>query len=264
MLASGLLAVPGVASAEDRVLCQMSGSELDEISGLAYSNRHAGIVWTHNDSGGGATVYALDTRTCDVRATVTLVGMPGIDPEAIAASIDARGRPVLWLADIGDNARKRPRVFLYRFVEPDTLSDRAVSARKFVVRYPKPVDAEAVLVGAKALWIISKDGTAGTVWKVRLPLRKKANLARRVGREGAFVSDAAMAPNGRYYVVRDYSEARVYQGSPPGRLVDRFGLPGQIQGEAITWMPDGQGFLIASERDPRLIEVTWSPPRRAR
>ncbi|MEK9736439.1 MAG: hypothetical protein VW239_03860 [Candidatus Nanopelagicales bacterium] len=259
LLTSGLLAAPGAARADDRVLCSISAPGLQEISGLAYSPRHSGIVWTHNDSGGGAKVYALDTATCEVRATVTLGGMPGIDPEAIAASVNSRGRPVLWLADIGDNSHQRPRVFLYRFIEPDTLTDQTVQARKFVVRYPKPVDAEALLVGPKALWIISKDATAGAVWKVRLPLRKKVNRARKVGSEGAFVSDTSMAPDGRHFVVRDYSEARVYRGLPPGLLVDRFALPGQIQGEAITWTLDGRGFLVASERDPRLIQVPWSP-----
>jgi hypothetical protein len=57
--AAVLLAPAGVARADVTELCRFDGERLAEISGLAYSTLHEGIVWAHNDSGGGARLYAL-------------------------------------------------------------------------------------------------------------------------------------------------------------------------------------------------------------
>ena len=64
-----------------------------------------------------------------------------------------------------------------------------------------------------------------------------------------------MRPGGGY-AVRDYSEVRIYSGSPPGALEARMPLPEQVQGEAMTWTPDGTALIVASEGDDRLLLVT--------
>jgi hypothetical protein len=37
-------------------------------------------------------------------------------------------------------------------------------------------------------------------------------------------------------------------------------LPEQVQGEAMTWTPDGTALIIASEGDERLLQVTVDAP----
>ncbi len=76
-----------------------------------------------------------------------------------------------------------------------------------------------------------------------------------VGTARSQVTDAAMAPGGKRYVVRDYLSAEVFTGTPPGQAQARFGLPFQPQGEAVTWTADGKGLIVASERSGELIEV---------
>jgi Tol biopolymer transport system component len=82
------------------------------------------------------------------------------------------------------------------------------------------------------------------------------NIARKIRQEGGLVTDGAVLTDGRRYVLRDYDDAYVYAGLPPGRLIATVPLPFQLQGEAITWSPDGRSLLIASERDKRLLRVT--------
>jgi hypothetical protein len=37
-------------------------------------------------------------------------------------------------------------------------------------------------------------------------------------------------------------------------------LPEQVQGEAMTWTPDGTALIIASEGDDRMLQVTVDAP----
>ena len=78
----------------------------------------------------------------------------------------------------------------------------------------------------------------------------------KLGPARAMVTDAAMAPDGQRYVVRDYLSAEVFTGDPIGQPQARFRLPIQPQGEAITWTRDSRSLIVASEGSGDLIEVT--------
>ena len=240
-------------------LCRFDGSRLSEISGMATSVRHPGIVWVHNDSGDAARIYALDTSTCEIAATVRIGNMKARDLEAIASGRDARGRPVLWIADIGDNRDSWSNVSVTRIREPKRLRDATLRGTTFRFTYDdRPHDAEALLAAANAphLWVVSKQLANGTLFALPRPLRAdRLNVATAVRREEGLVTDGAVSPDGRRYVLRDYFDAFVFDGPPPGREVTRFSLPVQAQGEAIAWTTDGRALLIASERENRLLRV---------
>ena len=247
-----------VAQADDSELCRISDTRLTEISGLAYSQLYDDIVWTHNDSGGGPKLYAIDTRSCETAAVLTMRGVPARDIEAIAAGVNAIGERVLWVADIGDNTASRTTVSIYEVREPRNLVSQKVTPKRYQVRYSQPQDAEALVAdpASDRLWIISKGVLGGSVWEVPSPLWPgKVPALRKIGEEEGFVTDAAMSPDASRYAVRDYSEVRIYKGRPAGELIARMPLPDQVQGEAVTWTPDGRALLIASESDDRLIRV---------
>jgi hypothetical protein len=82
------------------------------------------------------------------------------------------------------------------------------------------------------------------------------NIASKLRAEGGLITDGAISPDGTKYVLRDYVNAVVYSGLPPGREIARIALPYQFQGEAITWSADSRSLLIASERDDRLLKVS--------
>ncbi|HET9048210.1 MAG TPA: hypothetical protein VFN29_04510, partial [Chiayiivirga sp.] len=78
----------------------LTDARLDEVSGLAVSRRHPGIVWVHNDSHDANTLHAVDENG-QVRASVDLP-VPNVDWEDIA-SYEREGRTYLLVADTGDN-----------------------------------------------------------------------------------------------------------------------------------------------------------------
>jgi hypothetical protein len=260
-LAAALLAGPSAlpAAAADRVVCRFADARFTEISGMTYSAQHAAVLWLHNDSGGGPVIYAVSAATCRTLATVTITGIEARDLEGIATGVDERGRPVLWLGDIGDNRDSWPEVRLHRIREPARLVDATVPARTFRFTYrDRPHDAETVLASPALgpVWVVTKQLARGRVYRLPSDLSvTRLNVARPVARVGGLVTDGSISPDGSRYVLRDYVNALVYQGAPPGRLVATIPLPLQFQGEAITWTPDGQALLVASERDDRLFRV---------
>jgi len=255
-----LLAPAGVARAEVTELCRFDGDRLAEISGLAYSTLHEGIVWAHNDSGGGPRLYALDVEQCKIRAVLRVRGIAPRDPEAIALGTGPTGSPAIWWADVGDNTSSRRFVEIHQIPEPTRLRSATVSATTTRVRLEGRQDSEALLADGDRLWLIGKGLIDGNVWELPHPLPPDREArARVIGTEEALVTDAAMRPGGGY-AVRDYSEVRIYSGLPPGTLVSRMPLPEQVQGEAMTWTPDGTALLIASEGDDRLLQVTVDVP----
>jgi len=263
-IAIALAAVAVLAASPSRAdateLCRFNGDRLAEISGLAYSSTHEGIVWAHNDSGGGAKLYAIDVADCRIRAVLTVRGVTAQDPEAIATGTGSTGTPVIWWGDVGDNTAERRHVEIHEIPEPRRLRDATVDATTYRVRLDEPEDAEALLADGDRLWLIGKGLLGGTVWQLPTPLRSdRASRARAVGEEEALVTDAAMRPGGGY-AVRDYSEVRIYSGLPPGELRARTPLPDQVQGEAMTWTPDGAALIVASEGDNRLLLVPIDVP----
>lgn len=263
-IAITLGAVTVIAAAPSRAetteLCRFDSDELAEISGLAYSSVHEGIVWAHNDSGGGPKLYAIDVADCGIRAVLTIRGVAARDPEAIAIGTSSTGASVIWWGDVGDNTAERRRVEIHEIPEPRRLRDASVDAITYPVRLDEPEDAEALLADGDQLWLIGKGLLGGTVWQLPTPLSTDgASRARAVGEEEALVTDAAMRPGGGY-AVRDYSEVRIYSGVPPGKLLARTPLPDQVQGEAMTWTPDGTSLIVASEGDDRLLLVPIDVP----
>ena len=261
IIAAAAATMPAAAArAEVTELCRFDGKRLAEISGLAYSALHEGIVWAHNDSGGGARLYALDVQSCEVRAVLRVRGIEARDPEALATGTSATGAPALWWGDIGDNTASRGFVEVHEIPEPADLRNARVSATTYRVRLEDRQDSEALLADGDRLWLIGKGLVQGNVWALPQPLRAdRPARARVVGMEEGLVTDAAMRPGGGY-AVRDYSEVRIYSGMPPGTLEARMPLPEQVQGEAMTWTPDGTALIVASEGDDRLLLVPVDAP----
>ena len=125
---------------------------------------------SYGDSGHRAELYAVgsDGRTL---ATLTLAGVEARDWEALAAGRDDRGRPALFVGDIGDNQGVWPSVTVYRAAEPARLRDATVPAQAYRLRYPDgPRDAEALLVdpGSNRLYVASKE--EAVEWAKRAPI----------------------------------------------------------------------------------------------
>jgi hypothetical protein len=246
------LALPALAHAQEgedaTVALRLQDPRIHESSGLALSRRHQGVLWTHNDSGDAPRLYAVGAEGRTV-ATLTLAGVDARDWEALAAGRDDRGRPALFVGDIGDNNGVWPDVSVYRVPEPARLLDVTVPAVRYRLRYPDGShDAEALLVDPRSnrVYVATKDVAGGGLYRAPAPLRPdRVNTLRRVARVPPVITDGAFTPNGRGLVLRDYQAAYVYR--TPGRRAGSFELPLQFQGESLTFTADGRSVLAGSE-----------------
>jgi hypothetical protein len=252
LAAALLLGLAVGASAQEvegaEVAVRLEDQRILESSGLALSRRHEAVLWTHNDSGGGPQLYAVgsDGRTL---AALTLRGAEARDWEGMATGRDDRGRPALFVGDIGDNNGVWPEIAVYRVPEPASLRDATVPAVRYRLRYADgPRDAEALLVDPRSnrLYVASKDASGGSLYRAPARLRSdQVNVLRRVARVPPVVTDGAFLPDGRGFVLRDYQGAFLYRA--PGRRAGPFELPLQLQGESITATADGRAVLAGSE-----------------
>ena len=248
------------AEVRSEVLCTIADPRLTEISGMAPSSLHENVMWVHNDSGDAARLYALSLQDCNVVGELTLRDVSARDLEGLAAGVDAQGRPVLWVGDIGDNLDSWDSVAIYRVREPKNLGKKSARAQEFRFTYKdRPHNAETILADPDSpqLWIVTKQLASGSIYELPAKLsRTQINIATKVISVGGLVTDGAVNPNGSGFVLRDYFDAHFYNGMPPGEFSEKQALPAQIQGEAIAWMPDGQSLVIAGEGDDRLIAVS--------
>ena len=258
---------PAVAVDGVTEVCTFTDERFTEISGMTYSQQHDDVIYLHNDSSGGPLVYAVDARTCETLATLTIDGIEARDIEAIASGRNAKGRPVLWVGDIGDNRSSWPEVRLHRVREPKVLRDRTLSARTYRFTYPdRPLNAEALLADPDStrVWVVTKQLAKGTMYALPQRMsRSEVNVATAVTSTGALVTDGSVSPDGTRFALRDYVDAEVYAGLPPGEDPQTVYLPLQLQGEAMTWTQDGGALLVASERDDRLLRVDLPVQSRA-
>ncbi|MEI7033517.1 WD40 repeat domain-containing protein [Streptomyces pratensis] len=222
---------------------------ITESSGLAASRVHPGVYWTHNDSDDGPYVYAVDSRTGKTVATITLRGV-GEPRDVEAVSIGPDGD--LYVGDIGDNLDGAwDHVWIYRFPEPDTLRDAAVTAVQYDVTYADGArNAEALMVHPKngRVYIASKNEGGGGLYEGPARLSTgSANVFRRVD-EVPWVTDGAFSPDGTRLALRSYFSAREY-AFEDGRLgEDRaVAAPFQRQAESVTYTADGSALMFGTE-----------------
>ncbi|MEV6961051.1 WD40 repeat domain-containing protein [Streptomyces sp. NPDC051207] len=267
ILLVGALAVPAPpASAADDGFT-IRDPRITESSGLAASRQHPGVYWTHNDQDEGAHLYAVDSRTGETVATVTLtgVGTPR-DVEAIAVGPDNQ----LWVGDIGDNdGVVWPYVWVYRLPEPKTLKDQKVRATQYVVTYSDgPRDAESLVVHPKTgrVYLIDKQENGGHLYAGPAELSASgSNTFRPVAPVDLWATDAALSPDGRHLAVRGYFGGIWYDwnGGEPKRR-GRLKVPLQSQGESVTYSADGTRILYGSEGVESPVEAEVAPGRDAK
>lgn len=273
-------------AAERWPAASVSSDELVEISGLAASRTNAGVLWAHNDSGDAARVFALDVSGGHL-ATYTLAGADALDWEGMAMGPSAaRDASELYLGDIGDNARARPEVIVYRVREPAVDRGAApfvgtlAGIERLTLRYPDGAhDAETLLVDPVSadLIIVTKDAGGSEIF--RAPVTIDANSTATlelVGRidfsqlkrrsefpadapplaraGGALATGGDISPSGDLIAIRTYSAVWMWSrgaGQSVGEALAaapcEAASPAEQQGEAIAFDAGGRGYFTASE-----------------
>ncbi len=86
---------------------RVESGEIKESSGITSSKCQPDVLWTHNDSGDGAFIYAIDGKGRDL-GRWKVENAENVDWEDIASAKDESGSCFLYIGDIG-NGRKNPR-----------------------------------------------------------------------------------------------------------------------------------------------------------
>jgi hypothetical protein len=225
-----------------------------------------------NDGGDLPRIFAINS-TGKLLGTYRVVGAINVDWEDIASGPAADGGPALYIADIGDNEKRRDAVVVYRVKEPDLAgggeSGQTESAEPFQFRYPDGAhNAEALIVDPESgrMYVITKTQSSPcSVYRSPWPLKLGEPMTFEVVNGVAaaaisqlrFVTGAAASPDGNRVAIRTYFSAFELL-RPPGKGFESIfdsspssvALPLEQQGEAIAYTRDGRYLVTTSELLP--------------
>ncbi len=258
----------------------LQDERIAESSGLARSLHDDTLLWTHNDSGGDAAVFALSPDG-STRARLLLDGVDAFDWEDMASGPGPDGRPSLFLGDVGDNVENGPsrdHMLLHVVPEPDLAdvpvgADVTAAAVTYELAWPTGFnDCETVLVDPATgdVYLVTKTylGTS-EVHRVVLPAVPDGRITTTPVAAISFLvplppdptpsgpisyagfgaaTGGDISPDGTRVAVRTYEdllEWTITDGDVAGAFLsapERIDLPAAPQGEALAYAADGSLF----------------------
>jgi hypothetical protein len=111
-----------------RVVGHIANPDITEASGLVVSKCQPGVFWTHNDSGDGPFIYAIDSSGQNL-GTWKVTNAENQDWEDIAEFKGPDGTCYVYIGEIGDNSIRRSVHSIYRVREP-IVSEQAKGTRQ--------------------------------------------------------------------------------------------------------------------------------------
>lgn len=244
-----------------------------EASGIAHSLINENVLYTHNDSGGEASVFAIDTEG-KLLAEIVIDGAKNRDWEDIATSIDPLdGKAYIYIGEIGDNGSRHPSVKVYRAPEPvitkvDSVYHVSAVQTYSIVYEDGPRDAEALFVEPKTgdIYIISKREERVGIYQVSYPQSTlEVNTAKKLGTMNmSWVTAADISPDGKYILVKNYPGIRRYKKGKRRTVLNALSGKGKSmpyslepQGEAVCFDAKGRGYYTLSEASGDAPQVLY-------
>lgn len=261
---------PSTGAAEN--LGDLADDALVESSGLLVSRRSPDVLWSHNDSGDTARLFAL-ARDGSALGTWTLDVVDG-DWEDLAWATDPdTGEPLIFAGDIGSFGMARDTVVVYVLDEPevDTAAEPTVHAVErwstLTLHSPEVLNFDNMLVDPDTgdLYLLSdaEDGRSVLLRKPAPHLDGDDVTLEEVGefRFGAdplpgdtLATGADISPLGDRIVVRTRDEAWMWLRDASQTVAEAMtgdpcpiALPTETLGEAVTFDIRDGGLLLSSE-----------------
>lgn len=248
--------------------------DLAEASGVTASKCQRDVYWTHNDSGGGAFLFAID-GTGGHLGVWRVSGAKNRDWEDIAEFKDADGKCFLLIGDIGDNDLRRDELSVYRVAEP-LVSDSSRSSSKAAPLETAPAEilnfeypdakhnAETLLVHpvSREIYVLTKSKKEPViVFKISPQFSGPVQKAERIAQitvpavPNGLLTGGDISPDGKHIVLCDYVYG--YELSLPALAANfdeiwkqqplRFDLGDRGVGEAVTYTSDNSAAFAISE-----------------
>jgi len=236
---------------------------LKEASGIDLGIVNKQTLWSHNDSGNQAEIYALGTDG-KLLATLTINNTKNRDWEDIAIAKDPHtGKSYIYIADIGDNNAKYNSVYIYRVREPLIANNDKIIQSSQVdtieIQYEDgPRDAEAIFLEPKTgdIYLISKREEQVGLCRIAYPFNfQNISTAERIcSLPLSWVTAADLSDNGKLLIIKTYTSIYRYKTKRDDKSIITLSqnfksLPyiTEPQGEAICWDAKNKGYFTLSE-----------------
>ncbi len=245
---------------------------LNQASGVLASRNNNGVLWTHNDSGDIARIFAIDTQGRYL-GTYILPEAVNVDYEDIAFGPGpVPNVQYLYVGDIGDNKSTRTSIQIYRIPEPAVYLRQAQAPSTFSLKglanikltYPDGAhNAETLLVDPLTgdLFVVTKQPSVARIYQATksqldaggpIPLVYVGQIPFNVA------SGGDISPTGLEIVIRQEDFARLWTRSPHQSIaaallqstpdqIPVVGRPTEPNGEAIGFDPIGRGYFTLSD-----------------
>jgi hypothetical protein len=256
-----------------KVAGHIESKDIKEASGLAASKCQPNVLWTHNDSGDDAFIFAIST-TGKHLGTWKIKGATNQDWEDIALTKTPSGECQIYIGDIGNNGKDKGEGTIYRVKEPNIEESAQSSSRKS----PLTIDAFEALQysldtrsDAESLLVHPTNGDVYILTKRKEGPSSVYKLAPNFGGQpvtGAKIGEISMpaiivglltggdiSPDGKRVVLCDYVAG--YELTLPNgaknfddiwkQKIVKFDIGKREVGEAIAYSADGNTVYSTSE-----------------
>ena len=263
--------VPSFGPSEDKGLLQYE--QINEASGIAASKKNIGVLWTHNDSGDSARIFAINTHG-KLLGVYHIDGITNRDWEDIEVGPGPiSGKEYIYISETGDNDAKYKKKYIYRVPEPvvdtnqtnvyETLEDCDV----ITFKYPDdPRDAETLIVDplTKDIYVVSKREKNVNVYLLSYPqlLDKTVTTKYMLTLPFTMAVGGDISYNGKEILIKTYDTVYYWKRNTGQSVADAlkdkyYTLPyvREPQGEGIGWSYDADGYYTISEESELHIPV---------
>ncbi len=239
----------------------LENKEIEEASGMAFSRDHDGLIYTHNDSGGGRRVYVIDSLGKGM-GVFKLKGVWNRDWEDIAVGPGPDPKlNYVYVGEIGDNQLKYTNIFIYRFPEPDQfLEAMEVEPEILKLSYPDGAkDAETLMVDpiSKDIFILTKRDSLNILYKTTQEAFESKEAVLEKVMELPFTMSVAgdISVDGKEILIKNYFTVYYWKRNVNETIAqalarDPLILPykPEPQGEALGFHPNGKSYFTLSEK----------------
>lgn len=255
---------------------KLESVELKEASGISASKCQNDVYWTHNDSGDGPYIYAIDSKGKNL-GVWKVSGATNVDWEDVASTRDAAGNCSLFIGDIGNNQRERTDLKIYRVDEPQIGNDKknltqgnateTAEAQAIPFSYPDTShNAEALIVlpdASKAYIVTKRKDGPSQIFKLDMAFgREDEQKAVKIGEisvpavPNGSITGGDISASGDRIVLCDYFAGYELQLPPNAKDLDdiwkqkpqRFDIGDHEIGEAVAYTTDGNVIAISENK----------------
>lgn len=228
--------------------------EVIEITDPQLTNSNAlaadfnnGLYWTANPGPDGTGVVQALYQDGSTAGQVTF------DAQLVDVQALSFFEGQLYIGDIGDPNKEREHIVVYRL--ESLYLDQPTYYTQWTLRYPDgPHDAATMMVSPRGnIWVITKDADAA-LYYAPAPGESGDVLLEYVTTAPAWLTDGTfIGPTTA--VLRSYTGVYTFNMTEY-YITAQAAAPAQPQGESITESLDGDGLVLGSRDDPRLLGVS--------